>query len=330
MEKLNWGIIGCGDVTEKKSGPAFYTLPHTTLQAVMRRNADAAADYARRHNVPQYFTDADNIINNPLVDAIYIATPPESHAYYAIKAMKAGKPVYVEKPMALNIEECEEMISVSKQTGIPLFVAYYRRKMDYFQKIKQIIDNGKLGTIISAQITLWRAPLNADISENKPWRLDAKKSGGGYFVDMGSHQIDLLLWFFGKLKSVTGFATNRANLYKSEDTVNAIFEFESGVLANGSWCFVTPDKLAKDSFEIIGTKGSLYFSTFEMEYIRMQTNGREELIVAHKPEVVEKSMISYVSDLILNKEQDAEALSSAAEVTLIIDTILKKYRSGDE
>lgn len=331
MNKLNWGIIGCGDVTERKSGPAFYNLPHTTLHAVMRRNETAVADYALRHHVPVYYTDATKLINDPEVDAIYIATPPNSHMLYAIEALEAGKPVYVEKPMALNFQECQKMISVSQKTGTPLFVAYYRRHLDYFKQIKQILDKGEIGTVLSSQIRFWRSPSKNDYgNHDKNWRLDASIAGGGYFVDMASHQIDLLLWFFGKIHAVKGFASNRGALYKVEDTVEAIFEFESGVLAHGSWCFVTTEKNVTDYFEIIGTKGKVSFSTFDMQYIRKECNGIEELIVSHKPQIVEMPMIEYVSNLIIEGKQDISVLTEAGEVTQIIDEILSEYRSNSE
>ncbi|MEG1186209.1 MAG: Gfo/Idh/MocA family oxidoreductase [Bacteroidales bacterium] len=331
MNKLNWGIVGCGDVTEKKSGPAFYNLPHTTLHAVMRRNEAAAADYALRHHVPTYYTDATKLINDPEVDAIYIATPPSSHMHYAIEALEAGKPVYVEKPMALNLAECEKMISVSQKTGVPLFVAYYRRHINYFKQIKAILDKGEIGTVLSAQIRFWRSPSKSDFrNDSKNWRLNVSIAGGGYFVDMASHQIDLLLWFFGKIQSVKGFASNRAALYQVEDTVEAIFEFESGVLAHGSWSFVAAEKDVTDRFEIIGTKGKISFSTFDMEYIRKEIKGIEELIVSHKPSIVEMPMIEYVSNLIIEGKQDVNALSDAGKVTQIIDEILSEYQHNSE
>ena len=106
FDAVNWGIIGVGDVTEIKSGPAFYKVEHSNLVAVMRRNSEKAADYARRHNVTKWYGDAMELINDSQVDAVYIATPPDSHASYAIAAMLAGKPVYVEKPMARSHREC--------------------------------------------------------------------------------------------------------------------------------------------------------------------------------------------------------------------------------
>src|SRR5687768_923402 len=126
MNEVKWGIIGCGDVTEKKSGPAFYKVTGSKLVAVMRRDKEKAADYARRHNVPKFYDNADDLINDPEVTAVYIATPPGSHKEYTLKVAAAGKPVYVEKPMALNFHECVEMIEACARFHVKLFVAYYR------------------------------------------------------------------------------------------------------------------------------------------------------------------------------------------------------------
>ena len=124
---INWGIIGCGKVTELKSGPAFSKVEGSRLVAVMRRNAALAEDYAKRHNVPRFYSNADDLINDGEVNAVYVATPPGSHKEYAIKALKAGKPVYIEKPMALNYGECLAINEAGRKYNLPVFVAYYRR-----------------------------------------------------------------------------------------------------------------------------------------------------------------------------------------------------------
>ena len=135
MNQINWGFIGCGEVTERKSGPAFSLIEGSHITAVMSRSSDKARSYAERHNVPKWYTDAQSLINDPTVNAVYIATPPSSHATYAIMAMKAGKTVYVEKPLAASYIDCQRVIRISRQTGVPCFVAYYRRSLPYFQKI---------------------------------------------------------------------------------------------------------------------------------------------------------------------------------------------------
>jgi predicted dehydrogenase len=132
MQQINWGIIGCGNVTELKSGPAFGKVAGSKVMAVMRRDPDKARDYAIRHSIPNWYDNADDLINNPQINAVYIATPPSSHPVYAIRAMENGKSVYVEKPMAACYDDCMRMHEVSLRTGMPLFVAYYRRFLPYF------------------------------------------------------------------------------------------------------------------------------------------------------------------------------------------------------
>ena len=126
-KEIRWGFIGCGEVTEKKSGPAFNQVPGSRIQAVMSRSKEKACSYAERHSIPRWYTDAQQLINDPDVNAVYIATPPSSHATYAIMAMKAGKPVYVEKPLASSYIDCQRINRISEQTRVPCFVAYYRR-----------------------------------------------------------------------------------------------------------------------------------------------------------------------------------------------------------
>jgi predicted dehydrogenase len=147
---INWGIIGCGNVTEVKSGPAFNKVKGSRLAAVMRRDAALAEDYARRHKVPKFYTNAMDLINDAEVNAIYVATPPGSHAEYGIAAIRAGKPVYIEKPMALNYKECLQINRASEKHDVPVFVAYYRRTLPGFLKVKNILEKGTIGKVLFA------------------------------------------------------------------------------------------------------------------------------------------------------------------------------------
>ena len=198
LEKVKWGFIGCGEVTEKKSGPAFSMIRNSEVVAVMSRDAEKAASYARRHNIPRWYNDPQLLIGDEDVNAIYIATPPSSHATYAIMAMKAGKPVYIEKPMAASYEDCARINRISKETGIPCFVAYYRRYLPYFQKVKDIVASGEIGNVINVQIRFAAPPRDLDYNnKNLPWRVQADIAGGGYFYDLAPHQLDLLQEMFG-------------------------------------------------------------------------------------------------------------------------------------
>ena len=162
MKSIKWGFIGCGEVTERKSGPAFSLVPGSSVVAVMSRNQEKAKSYATRHNIPRWYTDAQELVDDPEVNAVYIATPPSSHATYAIMAMKSGKPVYVEKPLAASYPDCQRINRISEQTGVPCFVAYYRRYLPYFQRLKQMLEEGAIGKVMCAQIRFAVPPRDLD------------------------------------------------------------------------------------------------------------------------------------------------------------------------
>ena len=158
MDQVRWGIIGCGSVTEVKSGPALYKAEGSSLVAVMRRQGALAEAYARRHGVPCWYDDAQALIDDPSVNAVYVATPPSTHCEYTQRAAQAGKPVYVEKPMARTHAECQAMIAACREAGVPLFVAYYRRMLPRFRKIKALIDEGAIGEVRTVSVTLYQHP----------------------------------------------------------------------------------------------------------------------------------------------------------------------------
>ena len=296
MQEIKWGIIGCGDVTEKKSGPAFNKIPHSEIVAVMRRDGEKAADYAQRHNVPKWYDDADALLNNPDVNAIYIATPPGSHMDYTIKALRLGKPVYVEKPMARNAAECAEMVRVSHETGVPLFVAYYRRTLPYFVKLKELIDQKAIGDIRLVNIALHWPPYAEEVGENAQprWRVDPEISGGGHFHDLASHQFDYLEYALGPIKTARGISRNQAGLYAADDVVMAVFEFESGVVGSGSWCFTGSKRHRIDEAYLLGTLGKITFSFFEKFTITVETHDHTEVFDLPYPEHVQQPLIETI------------------------------------
>ena len=268
VERVRWGIIGVGNVTERKSGPGFRHAERSELVAVMRRNADLAADYARRNGVPRWYDDADELINDPEVDAVYIATPPDSHREYAVRVAQAGKPVYVEKPMARTALECQDMIAACDEAGAGLFVAYYRRAMPRFATVKELLDGGRIGQLRTVSIRNER-PAPVGEGHREGWRVDPAISGGGHFVDLGSHILDLLDWLLGPVTRAAGVATNRGGRYLAEDLVTGVFSFRSGVEGVGVWNY---DSFRdQDRVEIVGTDGALSFSCFAEEPLRLRT-----------------------------------------------------------
>ena len=282
IDEVRWGIIGAGDVCEVKSGPAFNLVNHSKLVAVMRRNADKAADYAKRHKVAKWYDDAEKLINDPEINAVYIATPPDSHLKYTQMVANAGKPVYVEKPMARTYDECIKMVEACENADVPLFVAYYRRRLPNFLKIKELVQEEVIGDIRIVSIKLYKT-LHPDIvgaSENKDnWRIYPEIAGGGYFYDLASHQLDFLDYLFGPIVEAKGFAHNQAGLYPAEDIVTGSFYFENGILGQGNWCFMTSSVSNMEETTIIGSKGQISFSYFGDGSVTLETEGRDKEVI---------------------------------------------------
>ncbi len=330
MKEINWGIIGVGNVTELKSGPAFNKVPGSRLVAVMRRNASKAEDYARRHNVARWYTDADELICDPGVNAVYVATPPYKHAEYAIKAMKAGKPVYVEKPMAMNYRECKEMLRVSEETGMPLFVAYYRRTLPAFLKVKELIESGQIGNPLTVNIKLHReAKERYQKPEEMSWHVFPEFGGAGHFFDLASHQFDYLDFLFGLIAEVKGIAVNQASLYPAEDTVTGTFIFENGVTGTGSWCFVAHNSAFNDVIEIIGDGGTITFSTFLHSEVVMQNNEGTHKYRFQNPENIQYDLIRQVVETLNGINECTSTGESAARTNAVLDEMVKNYYLGN-
>jgi predicted dehydrogenase len=323
MRTIRWGMIGCGDVTEVKSGPGFQKADHSSLVAVMRRNGALARDYAERHHVPRWYDDADALIRDTEVDAVYIATPPSSHKQYTILSAAAGKPVYVEKPMALNFGECQEMIEECRRAGVPLLVAYYRRALPRFLKIKELVDSGAIGDVRFVSVTLYQPTSAEDLdSETLPWRVLPEIAGGGRFVDLASHTLDFLDYTLGPIVEVQGQTSNQAGKYQAEDMVTGTFRFASGVHGTGIWCFSAYDKF--DMTEIVGDKGKISFSTFGAEPVKLIT-GMD--VIEHAfdyPQHIEQPLIQTVVDELTGVGRCPSTGESAARTSWVMDRMLGK------
>jgi predicted dehydrogenase len=291
----------------------------------MSRSKEKAQSYAERHGIAQWYTDAQQLVDDPQVNAIYIATPPSSHATYAIMAMKAGKPVYVEKPLASSYLDCQRINRVSEQTRVPCFVAYYRRYLPYFHRVRDLIQQGAIGKVISVQLRFSAPPRDLDYnSTNLPWRVQRDIAGGGYFYDLAPHQIDLLQEIFGPIVRAKGFSANLGGLYETEDSVSACFQFASGLPGSGSWCFVSHESARTDRILVMGEQGQLSFSVYTYEPITLHTSaGREEIAVENPPYVQMPLIESVVQHLQGIGNCTADSISSTS-VNWVMDRILGK------
>jgi predicted dehydrogenase len=325
MKTIRWGIVGCGNVTEVKSGPGFQKANNSQLVAVMRRNGALAKDYARRHGVRKWYDDADALINDPDVDAVYIATPPSSHKGYTLAVARAGKPVYVEKPMALNHVECLEMIEACQSAGTLLFVAYYRRALPRFLKVKELIESGVLGEPRFVTVTLYQKPAPDELDPATwPWRVVPEIAGGGKFLDLASHTLDVLAYYLGPIQSARGMASNQGKFYRAEDIVTGAFVFESGAHGVGTWCFTAFRDY--DMNEIVGTQGKVSFSSFGVEPAVLTTDeGVIEFPIPNPPHV-HQPLIQTIVDELNGVGQCPSTGETGARTTWVMDEMLREYR----
>lgn len=325
---VKWGFIGCGEATEKKSGPAFELIENSCVVAVMSRDKAKAESYAQRHGIPRYYTDAQSLVSDPEVNAVYIATPPSSHSTFAVMAMKAGKPVYVEKPLAAGYEECVRVNRVSEKYGIPCFVAYYRRYLPYFQKVQDLVRTGRVGNVLSVQIRFAVPPRELDASSGgeMPWRLQPDiAGGGGYFYDLASHQLDLLQYMFGPIIEAEGFCCNMGRLYKVQDTFNACYRFGSGLTGSASWCFVSHESARTDRIDIVGDKGTLSFSVFDYTPIMLRAESGNEDFTIDNPKCVQAPLIQQIVNHLRGIGTCECDSLSATPTNWVMDRILGKF-----
>lgn len=325
VKTIRWGIIGVGDVTEVKSGPAFYKADHSKLVAVMRRSGDKAKDFAERHGVARWYDDGEALINDPEVDAVYIATPQYAHKDYTLKAAAAGKHVYSEKPMALSYSECQEMMNACQQAGVSLWVGYYRRSLPRFLKIKDLIESGAIGEVVGVSMKIFRPTI---VKPNTPrnqlqWHFLPELSGGGQVLDVGCHQIDLLNYYFGNIVDVKGFTINQSGLYPSPDSASATFRFASGLIGSSTWCFTAGVDV--DETVIVGTKGQISFAVFIPSPFTLTTAAGTETFDIGYPEHVHQPMVESIIAELNGEGVCPSTGASAAHASWVFDQILWNY-----
>lgn len=278
MDKLNicWGLLGTGDVTKIKSGPGLYKNPNSILEGVYNRTKEKAMQFAFRHGVPKVFDSVEEMLKDEYIDIIYIATPPYTHYEFAMQCLEAGKAVYIEKPITMNYEEALAIDAKAKEKNLPVYAAFYRRGLQKFIGIKELLDSGQIGAIRMVRVTHWAEPTEEEKRGELTWRLQKEMSGGGKFWDLAVHTLDILEFFFGKMTSFEGKVVNQGGYYEIDDTVITTFQYENGIVGTGSWCFVS-DKNVEEVF-IAGEKGNLRFSVFGREAVILEKNGELEMI----------------------------------------------------
>lgn len=320
---VKWGIIGCGDVCEVKSGPAFNKVSNSKLVAVMRRDKAKVEDYAKRHHVPRFYTDAEELINDEEINAIYIATPPSSHEAYTEEALKAGKPVYVEKPVTLNAASAERMIDAEKKYNNKVSVAHYRRALPLFNKVRSLINDGAIGNVRLIQLKVLQPPKSKIITRTEDhWRVNPEISGGGIFHDLSPHQLDIMYWIFGAPKEVSGRSLNQAKEYNAPDLTMLEAVFRNDIYFNGVWAFDIAEAATEEYCEIYGDKGKIRFSFFRVSTIELVTEAGTQVFEMEYPVNIQQPMIDAVTKFFRGEGPNPCSLQDALVTMRMMDKSL--------
>lgn len=321
MQSIRWGIIGCGDVAEKKGGPALYQANGSELVAVMRRDRAKAEDFARRHHARRAYDDANDLLTDPEVDAVYIATPPHLHYEQTLAAARAGKHILCEKPMALTLAQCNTMIEVCSSAKVQLDIAYYRRFWPKWVATRQLLEAGELGTVLGARLHL------TGRFGGGGWRVDPVVSGGGHFVDVGSHRLDMVQFLLepeqGPVMEIAGHAQNLLEHHKAENDVTLSLQFQGGAVLSGAFHFASVP--ARDVLEIYGSRATLIADPFDSDMLRLvRTDGSEETLSFTTPTPTHLPLVQALVDSYRNNSGACISGAAGAATTRVLRTILRR------
>jgi predicted dehydrogenase len=277
MSKLNWGLIGCGDISRKRVAPALRDLETCELIAVNRSRVELAESFAREFGARRWYSDWRELIADSEVEAVYIATPVYLHAEQTIAAAEAGKHVLCEKPMAMNIAECDRMIAACQANGVGLGIAYYRHFYPVLLRVKEIIASGEIGKPVLAQVNAFER-FNPQPGDDRYWLLEKAKAGGGPMMDFGCHRIEILLNLFGSIQRTKSMVGRTLFEREVEDTCVASFEFASKESPRSMQAVLTVSHAAfesQDTVGIFGSDGSLHIPVLNRGELRIKTAAGE-------------------------------------------------------
>lgn len=325
LSEIKWGFIGCGKVVEQKSGLAFNEVPNSCVYSIMRRNIESARKSSQKFSAPNWFDNIDDLLSSD-IDAVYIATPPGLHYEQAIKCCDAGKPIYIEKPIARNYNEAKAIVEAFDKKNIPLFVGHYRRALPRFQKIKQLLAENCIGNVCSVNFFLNR--IFSQKEADTTWLYNPILSGGGKFFDIAAHTIDIIIYLFGDIKEICGFATNNGTICPLEN--NVVFSFSTSKKIIGSANFNCISNKKNDRMIVIGTKGTLEFSIHGCYDIVINdyNSNKTTILEIPDPKIVEAPMIRTVVDSLLNRGNCPCLGRDALSTYWAIDEILTGYYHG--
>jgi predicted dehydrogenase len=277
MDRVSFGLIGCGDIARKRVAPAIRELQNCELVAVNRAQTQLAEAFANEFGAKRWYADWRELLQDDEINAVYIATPVYLHVEQTIAAAEAGKHVLCEKPMALDVAECDRMIDACRRNNVRLGIAYYRHFYPVVRRVREILESGEIGKPVLAQINAfeWFDP---PAGHPREWLLKKEQSGGGPMFDFGCHRIEVLLDLFGKVSELKSTMTNDFFRREVEDVGVATLRFEQGVTATLTVAHSTREP--QDTLDVFGSKGSLHVSVLNEGTLRVfgERGERTELL----------------------------------------------------
>lgn len=321
---IGWGILGCGDITDKRGAPAIHAQANSRPVVFHSRTAALARDFAHRHGASRWTTDRTEVLADPEVTAVYVATEHHRHVEDVLAAAEAGKHVLCEKPMANSVADCRRMIDACAANGVALQVAYYRRYYPKLVRMKELLDQGAVGAPVTAEIHLC-SRLDRDRIHPGNWRLNAEQSGGGALVDTGSHRLDLLCWMLGEPDRVAAFAECRELPIAAPDMESLLIRMASGVhiVTRHGYRTGSPDAL-----EITGTVGTLSATPVDGPNLRLVRNGEEQLWELPKHDNVHFPLFDDFARRLVEGEPPRYSGTDGMQASRIIEAAYASARYG--
>lgn len=248
--KAKWGVLGCGGIARRRTIPeGIAKACNAELCAVADTDAEAVRAVADTFGAKACFSEADLLATDCSV--VYVATPVHVHVEQAVRAAAAGKHVFCEKPLALEVAGAQAIADACRTNGVRLGVGLMMRFHAQHQAALEIVRSGRLGTPVfaRAQLSCWYPPITG------AWRQDPATGGGGSLMDLGAHCLDLLEMFFGRIARLSCSVANLVQDYRSEDTAVVLVEFENGARGVVDVLFNVPDASSRNRLELYGSLG---------------------------------------------------------------------------
>ena len=321
MSVVKWGLIGAGDIARKRIAPAIRDLPNCELVSVSRSKAELAEEFAKEFGASKWFGDWRELIADPEIDAVYIATPVFLHAEQTIAAAQAGKHILCEKPMALSVDDCDWMLAACRANNVKLGIAYYRRFYPVIERIKQILADGEIGKVSVAQINAFEY-FDPEPDHPRHWFVEKDKSGGGPMMDFGCHRLEIFTNLFGEVSQVASLVSNASLGREVEDTATALMQFEGGTCASVTVTHASSEP--QDTLHIFGTQGSIHVPTLNSGEMTISIGG-EVRHESHPPASnFHEPLISEFAESILHDRPNSVTGEDGREVQSLIEEIYGK------